>query len=107
MPRSIRESLESQLLSGLVLAVLALAVAISTAQAQEARTVLGPTGFSCGMWTNTPKNSAQQAQLEGWVLGLSGTNVQSSVDLRRGRDTDGVTAWIDNYCRHNPLHPIV
>jgi hypothetical protein len=33
--------------------------------------------------------------------------MQSSVDFLRGRDADGLTVWIDNYCRRNPLHPIM
>jgi len=89
------------------IAMLALAVAISTAQAQEPRTVIHPTNFSCGTWINTPKNTAQHEQLKSWVLGyLSGDNIQSSVDFLRGRDADALTVWIDNYCRRNPLHEI-
>ena len=89
------------------LAVLALAVATSTAQAQEARTVIGPLGFSCGKWINTPKQTGEYEALKAWVTGyLSGTNMASSVDFLRGRDADGVTAWIDNYCRRNPLHVV-
>ena len=32
--------------------------------------------------------------------------MESRDDLLRGRDADGLTAWIDNYCRRNPLHPV-
>ena len=40
-------------------AVLALSVAMSTTQAQEGKFIIGPRDFSCGKWTNTPKNTAQ------------------------------------------------
>jgi hypothetical protein len=42
-----------------------------------------------------------------WVTGyLSGLNMESSPDFLRDRDADGLMAWIDNYCRRNPLHTI-
>jgi hypothetical protein len=89
-------------------AVVALVAAMSTAQAQEGKTVIGPLGFSCGLWTSTSKHTPTHEQLKGWVLGyLSGTNMESEgADFLRGRDADGLTAWIDNYCRRNPLHAI-
>ena len=74
--------------------MLLLVATISTAQAEqtEPRTLIGPIGFS---------------QLEMWVTGyLSGLNMESSTDFLRDRDADGLTAWIDNYCRGNPLHGI-
>jgi hypothetical protein len=88
-------------------AVLLIVAAISTAQAQEAKTVLGPfPPFSCGKWLNTPKHTAEYEVLKGWVLGyLSGSNMESAgADFLRDRDVDGLTAWIDNYCRRSPLH---
>jgi hypothetical protein len=87
---------------------LALAVAMATAQAQEIKIVIGLTGFSCGKWVNTPKKTAQHQALEHWVTGyLSGINMESAgVDFLQGRDIDGLTAWIDNYCSRNPLHAI-
>src|SRR5215472_720073 len=88
------------------LAVLALAVAMSTAQAQEqeGKFIIGPRDFSCGKWTNTPKNTAQHDVLGSWVFGyLSGTNVENAgVDFLRGREPDELMAWIDNYCQRNP-----
>jgi hypothetical protein len=54
-------------------ALLALAVAMSTAQAQqippEGRSVIGPLNFSCGKWVNTPKGTAEYFQLRQWVFG--------------------------------------
>jgi hypothetical protein len=88
-------------------AILALAVTISTAQAQEGRTVIGPLQFSCGKWVKAPRQTGERFQLEKWVSGyLSGLNMQSDTDFLRDRDVDGLTTWIDNYCRRNPLQPI-
>jgi hypothetical protein len=89
------------------IATLLLVAAISTAQAQE-RAVIGPASFSCGKWTNTPKRSPEREVYEKWVLGyLSGVNVhQTGPDFLRDRDAEGLTAWIDNYCRRNPLHHV-
>jgi hypothetical protein len=91
-------------------AVLALAVAMSTAQAQEqeGKFIIGPRDFSCGKWTNTPKNTAQHDVLGSWVFGyLSGTNAENAgVDFLRGREPDELMAWIDNYCQRNPVHGI-
>ena len=52
-------------------AVLALAVAMSTAQAQEqeGKFIIGPRDFSCGKWASTPKNTAQHDVLGSWVFG--------------------------------------
>jgi hypothetical protein len=92
------------------LAVLALAVAMSTAQAQEqeGKFIIGPRDFSCGKWTNTPKNTAQQDVLGSWLFGyLSGINAENAgVDFLRGREPDELMAWIDNYCQRNPVHGI-
>jgi len=37
---------------------------------------------------------------------LSGINVESSADFLQNRDADGLTVWIDNYCRQNPPRAI-
>jgi hypothetical protein len=90
-----------------ILAAPLLIAAISTAQAQEGRAVIGPTDFSCGKWINTPKRTLYHEQQKMWVLGyLSGINMGSPVDFLRATDVDGLTAWIDNYCHRNPLQGI-
>jgi hypothetical protein len=88
-------------------AILLLVAAISTAQAQEGRAIIGPLGVSCGQWVNTQR-TADHERLRQWVLGyLSGANMASAgPDFLRDREGDGLTAWIDNYCRRNPLHVI-
>jgi hypothetical protein len=63
------------------IAMLLLIAAISTAQAQEERAIIGPTDFYCGKWINTPKRTLNHEQLRMWILGyLSGINVESSAD---------------------------
>jgi hypothetical protein len=90
---------------------LLLAVATSTAQAQDDnRTLIEPrtNGLSCGGWTNTPKRSVEHEVFKKWVLGfVSGANWENKDgDFLRGTDSDALTAWIDNYCRRNPLNGI-
>jgi hypothetical protein len=94
------------------IAMLLIVAAISTAQVRsapapgETRTSLGPLDFSCSKWTNVPKRSTDHEILKGWALGfISGMNWENADgDFLQGRDVDGVTAWIDNYCGRNPLH---
>jgi hypothetical protein len=97
--------------NALRIVTLLLAASVSAAQAQNnVRIVIEPAtnGLSCGKWTNTPKNSAQHEIFKKWVLGfVFGMNFENtSGDFLQGRDSDGLTAWIDNYCRSNPLHGI-
>jgi hypothetical protein len=33
--------------------------------------------------------------------------MKSDIDFLRGRDADGLKAWIDDYCRRNPLQGIM
>jgi len=62
---------------------------------------------SCGKWINMPKRTLTHEQLRMWILGyLSGINVESSADFLQNRDADGLTVWIDNYCRQNPPRAI-
>ena len=50
--------------------------AISTAQAQEVKHMVGPLEFSCGKWVNTAKNTPRHEVLKTWIFGyLSGVNV--------------------------------
>jgi hypothetical protein len=84
------------------IAMMLLVAAMSTTHVRgepaqgEYRTSMGPLNFSCGKWTNTPKRSTEHEVLKSWVLGyLSGVNFENADgDFLRGRDIDGVTAWI-------------
>ena len=81
----------------------------------EDRVMFGTLGKSCGTWTQLRPAGALRdsvpAEFGGllmWVVGyISGANADSShPDVLLGRDLDGLIAWIDNYCRANPLKNI-
>jgi hypothetical protein len=62
---------------------------------------------SCGAWTQARRQNRQTYQW--WVAGfLSGLNYEGdpSRDPLDGNDFAGIAAWIDNYCRENPLKRI-
>jgi hypothetical protein len=70
-------------------------------------TVITPSNNSCGSWTQF--RSVRAATPYGyWALGfLSGSNLNiGEVDFLKGRDADGIYAWIDNYCKANPLEKV-
>ena len=101
-------------------ACLILAAVLMTGDAATARDVLvnGSGTNLCGSWTTnarvvvpgqpiTPSGLSYMRQGE-WVLGfLAGAAVMGG-DLNplNGTDTDGVFAWIDNYCGAHPLEMI-
>ncbi len=93
----------------LCIVTLLLAAYLSDAQAQP-RYVIEPksNGLSCSTWTNTSKQSYESQAYSKWVFGfISGINLENpSGDFLQGRDADGLIAWIDNYCRSNPLNRI-
>lgn len=95
----------------------------AAADAMFSTMVFGGGTDSCGAWTQgreaAGKTEAVQltqqglnrAGRENWVLGyltavttltLPRDRVES-LNLLEGTDTDGVMAWIDNFCRSNPL----
>lgn len=73
--------------------------------------VLGYGGVSCGGWTKAhhPKSVEGLAQ-DNWVLGyVTGFNAYSGIresNISAGTDNEALIAWIDNYCRSNPLDSI-
>jgi hypothetical protein len=80
----------------------------NAAQAQrpppEGVTVLGHgAGGSCGRWT-TERRAGGGATHSAWALGyLSGAASALDRDLLHDTDGSGLLAWIENYCRANPL----
>jgi hypothetical protein len=55
------------------------------------------------------------APYEWWVVGflsglsvgfLTGVNADDDVGFLSGQDADGIYAWIDNYCKANPLEKL-
>src|ERR1700733_6651247 len=77
-----------------------------TAQASS-HLYIGDGANSCGAWTQERAQDSQRVQLwKGWVLGfVSGVNNISDQhpDFLKQVDAPAIYAWIDNYCRSNPL----
>ena len=88
--------------------VIAVGLALWATGASAEYAFLGQGGFSCGRWqqgrrTKEPTSFTAQA----WVLGyLTRANYSGDTSLTAGTDADGVFAWIDNFCRANPLKDI-
>jgi hypothetical protein len=67
-------------------------------------------GSSCGQWTEVQAagNTVLGAQFRGWVMGFMSGWAWShpKADPLLNRDAAGLLAWIDNYCKANPLDSI-
>jgi hypothetical protein len=73
--------------------------------------VIGFGMSSCGAWISNRADTTAYSRLseQQWIVGfLSGIGFagQGKVDPLNGVDAPGVWAWIDNYCRANPLATI-
>jgi len=66
--------------------------------------VMTPLPHNCIYWL-TQRRARQPIPLESWVLGyVSGLALGiDQPNLLRGRDGAALFAWIDNYCRQDPL----
>jgi hypothetical protein len=98
---------------GLVVAAIT-TLSVSPTFPQEAKPGVGIIGFgntSCGSWAssksaNTVASIVMENALEGWVEGyITAMAVESDrVNAAIHRtDPAGLTAWIDNWCKANPL----
>ena len=83
--------------------------------AERAITVDGAGRFSCGHWleiraTRNQPDDFRFVQAREWISGfVTAYNMymHSAGDVADGNyDRDGWYAWIDKYCRENPLKPI-
>jgi hypothetical protein len=95
-------------------------IAIGAVIEARARTMIGGSAStSCGAWTTERSHLIPGVPVgpeyinamedESWVLGfLSGIGFanQNGDDPLSGVDTDGIWAWVDNYCRDHPLDTI-
>ena len=62
---------------------------------------------SCGKWTEAAQSQVSRATYKSWVLGfLSGSNWQSGSAQGTVPDPEAAVAFLDEYCKHNPLHII-
>jgi hypothetical protein len=84
---------------------------------QESHLIMGQGTWSCGVWTEARSTKALvQYSLMQWVAGfLSAANAgvvsdklitPYGPDILKGKDFEGLMAWVDNYCRAHPLDPI-
>jgi hypothetical protein len=79
---------------------------VTCASAQCA--VLGQGNLSCGRRQKDRRSNTAIA-LQVWVLGYLTRAYYDGInrDLTAGTDTAGIFAWINNYCRANPLKNLV
>lgn len=88
------------------------AEAAKTGEAADATgyMLIGAGVSSCGAWTADRRNrgASEIADTE-WVLGfLSGIGYAGeNMNPLEKMDSDGVGAWIDNYCSSRPINTIV
>lgn len=70
--------------------------------------IMGAGTQSCGFWTRWSKERGMMSNvLFAWVQGfISRASYSRLTDLLRGRDADGLQAWVDNYCAAHPLDTI-
>ena len=94
----------------LILAAAA-SLGLGSAEAQT-YTAAGAGNDSCGTWSADRRVPYAPPALQDtqWILGfLSGVGFMAKVagiDPLHGVDSQAVLAWIDNYCRDNPLSSI-
>jgi hypothetical protein len=63
---------------------------------------------SCGKWLEAAQSPGLREQYKNWVLGfLSGANWYSSTTQARVPDIEAPMAFLDEYCKRNPLHLVV
>jgi hypothetical protein len=89
------------------MSVLTVALTVTATEA-KAFLIIGAGVDSCRTWIDDrSQRNAGSLQDEQWVLGLlSGVALADASDPLKGMDTQGVWAWIDNYCRAHPIETI-
>jgi hypothetical protein len=91
--------------------VIAIGLALwATGASAQQYTILGAGTDSCGSWQQERRTrSITLYGSEAWVLGYvtranyDGASTGANANLTAGTDAEGLYAWIDNYCRANPL----
>jgi hypothetical protein len=84
----------------------------TTSYAQQAGVILMGAGTnSCGRWLEKrtdPLTHYQQAQwVYGFVSGINWASWSAGKEQAKPLDFDAAVAFIDQYCRNNPLDPLV
>jgi hypothetical protein len=93
------------------LVVTALLLAPMTVRARD-QIVLGRGVSSCSTWTKEHSIGSFRAnEQDSWLFGfITSINMFAPAewpDVNAGMDNQALIAWMDNYCRANPLRPIV
>lgn len=92
----------------ILLAVIALLLVVTVVYAEEGRITMGAGNDSCGKWIATREEPASHFQYKQWVFGyISGVNWNSSSKQSIPPDGEAAIAFIDQYCKNNPLHYLV
>ena len=95
------------MLSGTIVLALFLPFA-AQAQSEEKPIVIGAGFSSCGTWIEARHKPVEYYQYLPWVLGfITGSNWHNAEQQARPLDVKAVVAFIDQYCRNNPLHSLV
>jgi hypothetical protein len=94
----------------MALALLTAAALTTPARAADPYTVLGAGVRSCGSWLHD-RAEARYWELadQAWVLGYVTSfneHLSATKNIAAGTNADGLFAWIDNYCRTNPLNSV-
>lgn len=89
-----------------VAAALLVTVACFTPPAATALAVRGVR--SCGTWIEQRATKGfDRLATEAWLVGfLSGGALSTNMNVLQGTDNASLFAWIDNYCRANPLNDL-
>ena len=94
------------------IAAIALLAAISqTISAKEVQVIAGVGASSCGQWIEGREYKELDGMLVSWVQGfLSGMNLQRYAETKQEMapipDSGSLLAYIDKYCRENPLRDV-
>jgi hypothetical protein len=80
---------------------------LASATANAAHQIVGPGTESRGKWLKLPENDIEKNAYITWVQGfLSAAKLLAIDELLKQTDPAAIFAWMDNYCRQNPLHDL-
>ena len=76
--------------------------------AAQEQAVLGQGNVSCSSWLENHRSddvqgSARTAWILGYVTAFNQYGPKPERDVSEGKNTEEMTAWIDNYCRQHPV----
>lgn len=73
----------------------------------ESAGLIGTGTLSCGVWLENSANPEARDLYTQWLVGfLSAHNYYHLNRQAKIPDFASVGAWLDSYCRNNPLHPV-